>query len=144
MATTPVVPPLLDVATGAGPRGPAPWSCSVRRTPTPVLGLPAREVELLCLLLDVLVVQLRALVGRVDPGADGNGQLLELRALDWREELEGRGGQPCVDIRLHVLDGHGHVVGKLRALDHVGTGWGDRGAHRLGAFDGCDIREELL
>src|SRR5215467_1330229 len=50
--------------------------------------LPAREPELLRLSLHVLVVQLGALLCAADAGTDLNEDLLEVRTLDWRDELE--------------------------------------------------------
>src|SRR5690606_40971230 len=66
--------------------------------------LPAVDAELLGLLDHVGVVLGRGLVGRRDAGSDLDRELLERRALDGGEELEGRGRETAVDVRLHVVD----------------------------------------
>src|SRR5262245_55669873 len=54
--------------------------------------LPAREPELPRLSLHVLVVKLGALRCAADAGADLNEDLLEVRALDRRDELQREAG----------------------------------------------------
>src|SRR4029450_10358155 len=61
---------------------------AVAREPHGCGWFPALEPQLLGLLLDVLVVQRRAVLGGADAGADLDGDLLQRRALDRRAERQ--------------------------------------------------------
>src|SRR5829696_9931735 len=97
----------------------------------PGLGLgtsvPARQPELLGLLLDILVVELGALLPIHLTGAHLDADLLQRRALDRRLELQGRAGLASVDVGLGVL-------GDLRHLGRQGALLGEEWAGRRVAF----------
>src|SRR4051794_30851165 len=77
---------------------------------------PAGQAELLRLLLDVVVVELRALLGARLTGAHLDGDLLQVRALDRGEELQGRSGLAGLEVRLGVLGDLGDVGRQLARL----------------------------
>src|SRR4051795_1372060 len=76
--------------------------------------VPTGQAELLGLLLDVLVVERGALGGVHLTGADLDADLLEVRALDRRLELQGRAHLARVEVGPGVL-GHLRHVGRQRA-----------------------------
>src|ERR1700712_5580782 len=90
-----------------------------RRLRTSVPGL---EPELLRLLLDVVVVQGRALLRRRDAGPDLDQDLLQVRSLDRREELERDARLLLVDVLLRVGDQRGRAARDGTLVDRVRTG----------------------
>ena len=58
--------------------------------------------------------------GRADAGADLDGDLLQVRALDRREELQRRAVVAVVEVRLQVLDGLRQSPGSVQPLTMYG------------------------
>src|SRR5665647_2300949 len=83
---------------------------------------PAREAELLGLLLDVIVVALRTISCTGDTGAHLDGDLLEVRALDRGDELQGRADVAVIEELLQVGYSSRQAGGQRAALDHVRAG----------------------
>src|SRR4051794_20907672 len=99
--------------------GMRPWSCL--SPPAAVAGRsrgpagcrdpsPALEAQLLGLLGDVLVVELRRLLGVDDPGAGLDAEVLQVGAFHRREEFERRGGLAAIEVGRYIL-GHLRHVG---------------------------------
>ena len=105
----------------ANPSVAAPGNAGRARYPAGRI-LPARQAELLRLLLDVLVVLRGALLRCGDARADLDRDLLEVRPLDRRQELKRRGGRALLEVGQQVGDAGGTSAGSVAPLDQVGTG----------------------